>query len=202
MSAENDEQTLQAKATPSAKGVSPASQPDAGDTSSASGLLPVIQKASDHPCFDCTRCCNYVAVEIDSPSSMKEYDHIYWYLYHGGISVFIDWENDWFIQFETRCENLTSQGLCAVYETRPAICKEFDWRECEQNVKEEAAEKHLFENAGDFIKWFEEKRPKAFNRYQRFLRKRHATGEEPELVRLEGNGAAPRKRKGKRKGKS
>lgn len=189
MSAENDEQTLLAKAAP---------EPGAPSRDSASGLLPVIQKASDHPCFNCSRCCTYVAVEIDKPTSMKEYDHLYWYLYHGGISVFIDWEGDWFIQFETRCENLTAQGMCGVYDHRPGICKDFDWRECEQTVKEEAAEKHLFQNVADFAKWFEETRPKAFQRYQRFLRKRHATGEEPELVRLEAASGKPKKRKSRK----
>ncbi|MDJ0785799.1 MAG: YkgJ family cysteine cluster protein [Myxococcota bacterium] len=191
MSAENEPQTLLAKG--------PAPDPPGADAEATPQLLPVIQKASDHPCFDCSRCCRYVAVEIDKPSTMKEYDHLYWYLYHGGISVFIDWEGDWFIQFETKCDHLTAQGMCGIYERRPAICKDFDWRECEQNVKEEAAEKHLFRNADDFTRWFEEKRPKAFHRYQRFLRKRHASGEDPELERLD-NGA-PRKKKKRKAGK-
>jgi Fe-S-cluster containining protein len=95
-------------------------------------LLPVIQKTSDHPCFECAKCCSYVAVEIDSPTTNAEYDQIVWYLYHENVEVFVDWEDAWHVLFRTRCEKLTSAGMCGVYERRPAICKDFDWRACEQ----------------------------------------------------------------------
>ena len=159
---------------------------DAAESTSETGLdlLPIVKKADDHPCFDCSLCCRYVAIEIDEPTSMRDYDHVYWYLYHGGVSVFVDWNGDWFIQLESRCHNLTDQGLCSIYERRPAICKEFDWRECEKNV-DEPPDKHTFRTAEDFDAWFQKKRPKAYQRYRRFLRKQHAKGEEPERVRLE-----------------
>ncbi len=153
-------------------------------SSSESELLPVLQKESDHPCFQCARCCNYVAVELDAPSTMKDYDHITWYLYHEGVQVFVDWNGDWFIQYETRCTHLTTEGMCGIYERRPGICKDFDWRECEQNVKDEAPDKHLFRTAEDFLEWLAKQRPKAHQRYQRFLRRKHSTGEEAELERV------------------
>lgn len=160
--------------------------PRSDGSGQAPRLLPVIQKASDHPCFECALCCRYVAVEIDNPSTNKEYDHIVWYLYHPGVSVFVDWNADWFIKFESRCENLTSQGLCGIYERRPAICKDFDWRDCEQHVRDEAPDKWLFERAEDFLRWFERQRPKAYDRYRAFLAAKHGSGEEPELTRLAG----------------
>jgi len=124
------------------------------------------EKQSDHPCFQCVQCCTYVAIEIDTPSTMKEYDYIFWYLYHQGVSVFVDWESNWFIKFETRCEHLSSRGLCNIYSSRPVICK---W---------------LFENSDQFLRWFEKKRPKAFQRFQKYMRKKHRAGEEKELERL------------------
>lgn len=148
------------------------------------GLLPVIQKESDHPCFQCAKCCTYVAIEIDPPTTMKEYDYIVWYLYHEGLSVFVDWEGDWFVKFETRCKHLTPQGLCGVYESRPAICKDFDWRECENTVRDEQPDKYLFEEAEDFVEWLRTRRPKSYARFRRFLRRKHETGEEPELGRV------------------
>jgi Fe-S-cluster containining protein len=125
-----------------------------------------------------------VAIEIDTPTTMKEYDYIVWYLYHQGISVFVDWEGDWFVKFETRCEHLTKEGLCDVYASRPAICKDFDWRECENRVRSEPADKWLFENAEQFLRWFEDRRPKTFQRFQEFMRQKHGSGEEKELGRL------------------
>lgn len=148
------------------------------------GLLPVIQKDSDHPCFECAKCCTYVAIEIDAPTTMKEYDYIVWYLYHEGLSVFVDWEGDWFVKFETRCKHLTGEGLCGIYEQRPAICKDFDWRECENTIRDEPADKWLFEEAEQFLEWLQRRRPKAFQRFQRFMRRQHETGEEPELERV------------------
>src|SRR5271157_2993479 len=88
---------------------------------SAPVLLPILEKASAHPCFDCAQCCKYIAVEIDAPTTNQEYDYLVWYLYHPGVSVFVDWDGAWFVRFETRCHHLTPQGLCGVYEQRPAI---------------------------------------------------------------------------------
>ncbi len=143
-----------------------------------------MEKQSDHPCFQCVQCCTYVAIEIDTPSTMKEYDYIFWYLYHQGVSVFVDWESNWFIKFETRCEHLNSLGLCNSYSSRPVICKEFEWRECENRVRDEPADKWLFESSDQFLRWFEKKRPKAFQRFQKYMRKKHRGGEEEELERL------------------
>jgi uncharacterized protein len=148
-------------------------------------LLPVLQKASDHPCFECALCCTYVAVEIDRPTTMKEYDHIVWYLYHAGVSVFVDWNGDWFVKLESRCENLTPQGLCGIYERRPGICKDFDWRNCERHVTDEPPDKWLFRSAPEFLAWLERQRPKAHARYQEFLACKHEKGAEPELARIE-----------------
>jgi Fe-S-cluster containining protein len=149
-------------------------------------LLPVIEKEAEHPCFSCAKCCTYVAVEIDTPTTPKEYDQIVWYLYHASVEVFVDWDDAWHVLFRTRCDNLTQTGLCAVYEKRPAICKDFDWRECEQRFTPEDGppDKHAWVSADAFLAWLKERRPRAFARYQEHLRRKHATGEEQELLRV------------------
>ena len=160
---------------------------DAGSGSVLPVLLPVLAKASDHPCHRCNKCCEYVAIEIDEPTTMKDYDHMVWYLYHQGISVFVDWEKAWYIKFDARCEHLDAHGMCKVYDRRPSICKEFDWRECENHLTPEdgPADKWLWHTADDFLAWLERQRPKAFKRYQRFLDRLHKSDEEPELERLD-----------------
>ena len=143
-----------------------------------------MEKQSDHPCFECVQCCSYVAIEIDTPTTMKEYDYIVWYLYHQGVSIFVDWEGAWYIKFDARCEHLTPLGLCDTYASRPIICKEFDWRECENRVRDEPADKWLFETSDQFLRWFEKKRPKTFRRFQKYMRKKHRSREEKELKRV------------------
>lgn len=155
----------------------------ANPTLSPGGLI----KQSSHPCWSCSMCCTYVATQIDEPTTMADYDHIVWYLYHEGISVYIDWEGDWYLQMETRCVNLTPAGLCGIYEHRPAICKDFDWRDCERQRGPELKppERHLFRDVEEFYGWFGKRRPRTHERYRQFLARKHAAANDPELGRLE-----------------
>jgi Fe-S-cluster containining protein len=117
-----------------------------------------------HPCHACGECCEYVAVEIDKPSAYQDYDHIFWYLTHRSVSVYVDWEGGWFIEFATVCEHLTPGRTCGIYEERPRICSSFSWEECEKNAGERAW-KYRFEKPDQFFEWLHDKRPKAFERY-------------------------------------
>jgi Fe-S-cluster containining protein len=139
-------------------------------------VLPVLEKESDHPCFECARCCTYIAIEIDTPTTPREYDYLEWYLRHQAVGVFVDWDDKWFVKFDARCKNLTPQGLCGVYETRPDICRDFDWRECEVHVKDDPADKLLFETAEQFLDWLRAKRPRAYARFQEWKRTRAGRG--------------------------
>ena len=104
------------------------------------------------PCTSCTQCCQYVAIEIDTPATRKEFDNIRWYLYHPGIEVYVDHEDTWNVLFHSRCENLEHDGKCAVYETRPIICRDFPATSCEPNTGE-PAEKVLLRTAADLDEW-------------------------------------------------
>ncbi len=76
-------------------------------------------------CEDCdSECCRYVALEIDKPTCKRDYDNIRWYLLHKGVSVFVDHEGGWNIEFQTVCEKLGEDGYCRYYEQRPRICRE------------------------------------------------------------------------------
>ena len=152
---------------------------------SGAGPLAVIGLASDHPCAGCAQCCHYIAIEIDAPTTMTEYDYLVWYLVHPGVSVFVDWEGSWFVKFETRCENLLPSGMCGIYETRPAICREFDWKECERHVTDEPPDKWLFRSAGELLAWFEKQRPKTYRKFVAFQRAQRRRKTPKELRRVE-----------------
>jgi len=127
--------------------------------------LPLLDLPSTHPCHGCGECCNYVAVEIDNPSGFREYDNIFWYLTHRNISVYVDWEGDWFIEFESPCEDMTAGKTCGIYEDRPHMCSSFSWNECEKATQERAW-KYRFETPKEFFAWAEAKRPRQFERYK------------------------------------
>ncbi len=104
------------------------------------------------PCTACTQCCQYVAIEVDTPETRRDFDNIRWYLYHPGIEVYVDHEDTWNVLLYSRCENLLADGKCAVYETRPYICRNFDNETCEPNTNE-PAEKVIFRTADDLEQW-------------------------------------------------
>ena len=117
--------------------------PIEADRDPATGLI---------PCLACTQCCHYVAIEIDTPETRKDFDHIRWYLYHPGIEVYIDHDDKWNVLFHSRCEQLEHDGKCAVYEHRPIICREYSERTCEPNTNA-PAEKVLLKTGADLEEW-------------------------------------------------
>lgn len=158
----------------------------AGGDSRTGAAARVLQKQSTHPCYECALCCGYVAIEIDAPTTNAEYDYIVWYLYHAGVSVFVDWEGDWFFKVESRCEHLTESGMCGVYEDRPLICREFSFEDCEKNaVDDDPPDKWLFLTADDFLGWLQKQRPKSYARFRKFQReKKRKVKTQPELRRV------------------
>jgi Fe-S-cluster containining protein len=104
------------------------------------------------PCLACTQCCYYVAIEIDTPETREDFDHIRWYLYHPGIEIFIDHDEKWNVLFHSRCSQLQHDGKCAVYDHRPIICRDYSEKTCEPNTNE-PAEKVLLKNADDLEEW-------------------------------------------------
>ena len=70
-------------------------------------------------------CCNYVAIEIDKPTTKQNCDHIRWYLLHKDVNVFIDHDKNWFVEFRTPCEKQNpSDYKCTIYSKRPKICRD------------------------------------------------------------------------------
>lgn len=132
--------------------------------------VPFVELPESHPCNDCGVCCDYVAVEIDPPTSFKDYENIHWYLVHRDITVYIDWEGDWFIEFMSPCENQTEAKTCGIYEVRPEMCSGFSWEECEHTVKE-PAHRYRFNTPEEFFSWMEETRPAAYKRWVKSRKK-------------------------------
>lgn len=77
-------------------------------------------------CGECkAQCCQYIAVEIDTPTCKRDYDNIRWYLLHENIRVFIDHNRIWHLEFMAPCKKLTKNYQCSDYANRPKICREY-----------------------------------------------------------------------------
>ena len=89
---------------------------------------------TQHPqCAQCVpaKCCRYFSLEIDRPRSRRDYDDLLWMLAHREVSIYIE-ERKWYLMIHTQCRFLDTQtNTCAIYEKRPAMCREHPFEECE-----------------------------------------------------------------------
>ncbi len=82
-------------------------------------------------CAYCTaKCCRYFALPIDTPTDLKDYEYIRWYLLHDRASVFTE-DDTWYLLVHTTCKHLGPDNRCGIYETRPEICREYSTANCE-----------------------------------------------------------------------
>ena len=89
-------------------------------------------------CEHCTAaCCRYVALPIERPENARDFDDMRWYVIHDNIAVFVE-NDDWFIQIHNPCKHIRPDGGCAIYETRPAICRQYATKECDYLIGDEA----------------------------------------------------------------
>lgn len=128
-------------------------------------LLPMLRPAPPLvECTECARCCTYVAVGINAPTTPRLATDVLWYLYHESVYVHLDDDGEWSVVFETRCRNLGEDRRCGVYRSRPHICRSFDNRSCEVNAPSEAA--LTFREPREFLAWLSKTRPSLHDRIE------------------------------------
>ena len=119
------------------------------------------------PCLSCGICCTYVAVEVEGPTGLKAATEILWYLYHERVSVYRDEDDEWLLQFGTRCQHLLPDNRCRIYEDRPHVCRAFDEGSCEVNA---ASEGQTFHTPRQYIEYLREHRKAIYRKLEgRFL---------------------------------
>jgi Fe-S-cluster containining protein len=127
--------------------------------------LPVLSQAPPLvECTECARCCTYVAVGINAPTTPRLATDVLWYLYHESVYVYRDDDGEWSVVFETRCRNLGVDRRCGVYAERPHICRGFDNRSCEVNAPSEKA--LTFREPAEFLDWLQKARPRLHERIE------------------------------------
>lgn len=99
-------------------------------------------------CSGCSaKCCKYVAIEIDCPEELEDFEDIKWYVAHENINVYVDEDDEWHVEFITRCKYLDEDNLCKIYSKRPSICKQYCQDECPHH--NEYSEKFVFTDIED-----------------------------------------------------
>ena len=94
------------------------------------------------------KCCTYFALEVDEPESRKDYAAFLWQIAHKGVSFYI-YRKRWHIMIDTVCNFLTADNKCAIYETRPYICKEHSIETCEYTGEDYGFSEHRFGEFGE-----------------------------------------------------
>jgi Fe-S-cluster containining protein len=95
-----------------------------------------------------------VAIEIDRPTTKREYENVIWYLLHEGVSVFVEDDRRWFVEFSTPCTALNPQGLCTRYGERPQICRDYAVEDCVRHAPLYQP-LHEFHTADEFISFLD-----------------------------------------------
>ncbi|MCA9231175.1 MAG: YkgJ family cysteine cluster protein [Planctomycetales bacterium] len=82
-------------------------------------------------CEYCTaKCCRYFAMPIETPDTFSELEYLRWFLLHDRATVFKE-EDDWYLLVHTKCKHLLDNNMCGIYDTRPAICRDYTTKNCE-----------------------------------------------------------------------
>ncbi len=131
------------------------------------GNLKEFDPKDANACQGCSYCCEYVALEIDTPTSAKDFDFILWYVIHKDVWVYVDDQNDWYIQFNTPCEKL-EQRRCSYHPQRPQICRDYEAKTCYRYV-DEYEEEYVLKNEEDLYDYLAKKKPKVFETMNRKL---------------------------------
>lgn len=133
-------------------------------------------------CLTCGLCCTYIAVSIDGPISAKAASEILWHLYHEGVSIYRDGDDEWMVQFESRCRHLLVDNKCGIYDKRPHICREYSEVSCEVNSEGTGT---TFYAPGEFLAYLASKRKRIY----RAISQTHVPA--PELL---GRAGSPRRK--------
>lgn len=92
------------------------------------------------------KCCSAVAMEIDKPTALEDYENLLWYVAHDNIHLFIEGKS-WFMNIISRCDFLGLDNRCMGYERRPQICRDYSLDDCEFDTPiEDLGYEAYFEN--------------------------------------------------------
>lgn len=100
-------------------------------------------------------CCRHIALPIETPNEVSDFDDLRWYVLHEGVSIFVE-DGDWYLYVDTVCRHLQSDFRCGIYETRPQICRDYSTENCDYHSGDYGWEEHF--TCGEHIEEYVERR--------------------------------------------
>ncbi len=76
------------------------------------------------------KCCRYFSLPIKTPVTWDDYDEMRWFLAHGETIIYLE-KGTWYLLVLAKCQYLLPDNRCAIYETRPQICRDYESDNCE-----------------------------------------------------------------------
>ena len=83
-------------------------------------------------CDNCPAlCCKDLIIPTDKPRTSEQIDEVKWHIQYDTVRVFIR-SHRWYYIVHGRCQYLTEDNLCSIYERRPHRCRRLNPPECER----------------------------------------------------------------------
>ena len=102
-------------------------------------------------CDSCTLCCDYATIKIAPPKTKENIDEIRWLLLHN-ITIFTEFNKDWYAKIYNKCSALNEKGHCTIYAVRPEVCKNYSHNACERyKGSEYIKETNIFTTEKEFL---------------------------------------------------
>ncbi|MEN8107511.1 MAG: YkgJ family cysteine cluster protein [Pseudomonadota bacterium] len=135
------------------------------DRQSAAARWPVIQITPATKCGYCTnsQCCTYITQSLPTPRSKSDFSNLLWQVSHEGVRAFKDSEG-WYLLIDNRCSHLHPNGRCAIYASRPDICRNHTNDYCEFEDSTDEGYDLLFNNFEELLAYCQ-KRFKRWDNY-------------------------------------
>jgi Fe-S-cluster containining protein len=89
--------------------------------------IPAGQSVCDY-CIG--KCCRYFSLPIKTPVGWDDYDEMRWFLAHGETIIYLE-KGTWYLLVMAPCQYLQADHRCAIYDTRPQICRDYENDDCE-----------------------------------------------------------------------
>jgi uncharacterized protein len=123
---------------------------------------------AENKCSFCKQsiCCTYITQQLDTPRSMRDFDHLLWQTAHKDIQIYKD-EDGWFLVVNNKCTHLQADGGCGVYETRPIVCREHDNDFCEYDAPAEDGFELFFDSYASLEKYCKKRFKNWHKRYDK-----------------------------------
>ncbi len=117
--------------------------------------LPILGH-KDGLCGQCVAlCCRYYAMEIDKPTTRREFEDVRWFLLHEDTVIFVE-DGAWYVQVNRKCRHLLPDNRCGIYDNRPPICREYKTEGCDWHADEEYEYEHVFSDGEQLQRFMNE----------------------------------------------